>query len=215
MVTLFIPSYTKNFLSVNERIVFCSSLRFPSCEDDFFNFSQKTEPCKGLPDRITAKSWSFGNSGWPFDSLNGRESTFKPKGNWMGWSTRWASIVGNQYCVFHLGIIKIPMALPLMIFDMAVLTRLKGGNVYILWIFQLKLKAFTAMQYGSGVQQTYLSSCLLRPVANRSTCGLNWNLSLKILNNLWESINSVLLLKTLDILSSILFPTPGTWLEEI
>ena len=31
----------------------------------------------------------------------------------------------------------------------------------------------------------------------------------------FESINSVLSLKTLDILSSILFSTPGIWLEEI
>ena len=86
----------------------------------------------------------------------------------------------------------------------------------ILWVFQLKLKAFTAMQYGSGIQKTYLSICLLRRVANKSTCGLNWNLSQRILNNLWESIYSdVLPLKTLDILSAIVFSTPGMWLEEI
>ena len=71
------------------------------------------------------------------------------------------------------------------------------------------------MQYASGMQETYLSISLLRRVANRSTCGLNWNLSHRILNNLWESIHSVLSLKTLDILSAIVFPTPGMWLEEI
>ena len=85
----------------------------------------------------------------------------------------------------------------------------------ILWVFQLKLKEFIAMQYGSDIQETYLSICLLRWVANRSTCGLNWNLSHKILNNLWESIHSVLSLKTLDILSAIVFSTPEMWLEEI
>ena len=71
------------------------------------------------------------------------------------------------------------------------------------------------MQYGSGIQDACLSICLLRWVANRSTCGLNWNLSYKILNNLWESIHSVLSLKTLDILSVIVFSTPAMWLEEI
>ena len=133
----------------------------------------------------------------------------------MRWSIRWTSIVGNQYCVVHLCIIMIPMVSFLISFDMAAPTRLKGGNAYILWVFQLKLKAFTAMQYGSGIEETYLSICLLRWVENISTCGLNWNLSHKILNNLWESIHSVLSLKTLDILSAIVFSTPGVWLEEI
>ena len=108
-----------------------------------------------------------------------------------------------------------PMVLSLISFDMAAPIRLKGGNAYILWVFQLKLKAFTGMQYGSGIQETYLSICLLRRVANRSTCGLNWNLSHRILSNLWESIHSVLSLKTLDILSGIGFSTLGMWLEEI
>ena len=71
------------------------------------------------------------------------------------------------------------------------------------------------MQYGSGIQETYLSICFLRWVANRSTCGLNWNLSHKILNNFWESTHSVLSLKTLDILSVIVFSAPGMWLEKI
>ena len=69
------------------------------------------------------------------------------------------------------------------------------------------------MQYGSRIQETHLSICLLRRVVNRSTCGSN--LSHRILNNLWESIHSVLSLKTLDILSAIVFSTPGMWLEEI
>ena len=187
-------------------------LYFAGCEYDFFNFSRKTELCKGLPDRMTAKSWSFGDSGWAFDGLNGRESVFKPEGSWMGWSIRWVSTVGNQYCVVHLGIIMILMLLPLISFYMAAPTELKGGNAYILWVFQLKLKAFTAMQYGSGIQETYLSIFLLRRVASRSTCELNWNLSHKILHNLWESIHSVLSPKTLDILSAIVFSTPRMWL---
>ena len=133
----------------------------------------------------------------------------------MGWSIRWESIVGNQYCVVHLGIIMISMVLSLISFDMAALARLKVGNAYILWVFLLKLKAFTAMQYGSGIQETYLSICLLRRVANSSTCGLNWNLSHKILNNLWESILSVLSLNTLEIVSAIVFSAPGMEPEEI
>ena len=72
-----------------------------------------------------------------------------------------------------------------------------------------------AMQYGSEIQETYLSICLLRRVANRLTCGLNWNLSIRILNNLLKSIHSVLSLKTLDILSFIVFSTAEMWLEEI
>ena len=211
----FNPLYTKEFPSVNERFVFCGSFRFPGCKADFFNFSRKTELCKGLPDRMTAKRWSFGDSGWAFDGLNDRENVFKLEGNWMGWSVRWASIVGNQYCVVHLGIIMITMVLSLISFDMAATTRLKRGNAYILWAFQLKLKAFTAMQYGPGIQETYLSICLLRLVANRSTCGWNWNLSHRILNSLWDSIHFVLSLKTLDILSAIVFSTPGMWFEEI
>ena len=173
-----------------------------------FNFSRKTKLCKGLPDRMTAKSWSFGDSGWAFDGLNSKERVFKPEGSWMGWSIRWASIAGNQYCVVHLIIIMIPMVLSLISFDMAP-TRVKGGNANILWVFQLKLKAFTAIQHGPSIQQTYLSICLLRQVVNRSTCGLNWNLSHKILNNLWKSIHSVLSLKILHILSAIVFSTPG------
>ena len=61
----------------------------------------------------------------------------------------------------------------------------------------------------------HISICLLRRVGNRSTYGLNRNLSHKILNNLWERIHSVLSLKTLDILSAIVFSTPEMWLEEI
>ena len=198
-------SYAKKFPSQNERFVFWCSFRFSGCKDDLLNFSRKTELCKVLPDRMTAKSWSFGDSGWALDGLNGRGSAFKPEGRWMGWSIRWASIVGNQYCVGHLGIIIIPMVLSLISSDMAAPARLKGGNAYILRVFQLKLKAFTA----------YLTICLLRRVANRLTGGLNWNLWHKTLNNLWESIHSVLSLKTIDILSVIVFSTIGMWLEEI
>ena len=39
---------------------------------------------------------------------------------------------GNQCCVVHLGIIMIPMALPLISFDMTAPARLKGQNEYIL-----------------------------------------------------------------------------------
>ena len=105
--------------------------------------------------------------------------------------------------------------LSLISFDMTAPTRLKGGNAYILWVFQLKFNTFTAIQYGFGIQETYFSICLLRRVANRSICGLNWNLSHKILNNSMESIHSVLSLNTLDILSAILFSAPGMWIEEI
>ena len=80
----FTPSYTKKFPSVNERFIFCGSFKFPGCEDNFFNFSRKTELCKGLPDRVTAKSWSFRDSEWAFDGLNRGESVFKPEGSWMG-----------------------------------------------------------------------------------------------------------------------------------
>ena len=118
------------FPSVNERFVFCSSFRFPGCKDDLFSFSRWAEPCKELPNRMTTKSWSFGGSGWAFDGLNVRESVFKPEGSWMEWSTRWASIVGNQCCVVHLGIIMIPLLLALMSFNMAASTRLNGGNAY-------------------------------------------------------------------------------------
>ena len=133
----------------------------------------------------------------------------------MGWCIRWASIFRNHYCVVHLGIIMIPMLLSVIIFDMAAPTRLKGGNTYILWVFQLNIKVFTAMKYGSGIQKIYFSICLLRWVANRSTCGINWNLPHEILNNLWESIHSVLSLNTLYVLSAIVFCTPRIWLEEI
>ena len=133
----------------------------------------------------------------------------------MGWSIRWAINVGNQCCVVHLGIIMIPMVLSLISFDMTAPTRLKGGSAYILWVFQLKFKTFTAIQYGFGTQETYFFICLLRRVANRSICGLNWNLSHKILNNSMESIHFVLSLNTLDILSAIVFSAPGMWLEEI
>ena len=133
----------------------------------------------------------------------------------MMWFIRWASIVGNQYCVVYLDIIMIPMMLSLISFDMAASTRLKGGNVYILWVFQLKLKAFTAMQYGSGIQETYLPICLLKQVTKRLTYRLNWNLKHRIVNSLWDSIYSVSSLKTLDIFSAIFFSTPGMWLEEI
>ena len=74
----------------------------------------------------------------------------------MEWSTRWASIVGNQCCVVHLGIIMIPMLLALMSFNMAASTRLNGGNAYILRVFQLTLKTFTAMQYGSGIVDIFV-----------------------------------------------------------
>ena len=143
-------------------LYFCHGFRFPGCEEEFFNFSWKNELRQGFLDWMTAKSWSLGDSGWPFDSLYGRKSVFKPEGSWMEWSIKWASIVWNQYCVFYLGIIMIPIVLPLISFDMAVPTRLKGGNAYLLWVFQLKLKAFTAMQYGSGIQDAYLSICLLQ-----------------------------------------------------
>ena len=133
----------------------------------------------------------------------------------MGWCIRWTSIFRNQYCVVHLGIIMIPMLLSVIIFDMAAPTRLKGGNTYILWVFQLNIKVFTAMKYGSGIQKIYFSICLLRWVANRSTCGINWNLPHEILNNSWESIHSVLSLNTLYVLSAIVFCTPRIWLEEI
>ena len=55
-ITIFTPSYTKIFPSVNERFGFCSRFRFPGCKDDFFNFSRKTKLCKSLPNRMTAKS---------------------------------------------------------------------------------------------------------------------------------------------------------------
>ena len=87
--------------------------------------------------------------------------------------------IGNQCCVVHLGIIMIPMVLSVISFDAAAPTRLKAGNACILWVFRLKLRAFTAMQYESDIQETYLSICFWRRVANRSTCGLNWNLSHK------------------------------------
>ena len=69
--------------------------------------------------RMAAKSWSFRDSGWDFDGLSRREGVFKPEGSWMAWSIRWASIFGNQYCAAHLSIIRIPMVLSLMSFDMA------------------------------------------------------------------------------------------------
>ena len=210
-ITIFTPSYTKNFPSVNEKFGFCGRFRFPGCKDDFFNFSRKTKLCKSLHNRMTAKSWSFGDSEWAFDDFSDRKSISKSEGSWIGWSIRWTSIVGNQYCVVHLGIIMIPMVLSLISFNMAAPTRLKEGNAYILWVFQLKLKAFTAMQYGSGIKETYLSICLLKRVSNRSTCGLKWNLSHRILHNFWESIYSVLPLKTRD----IVFSAPGMGLEEI
>ena len=195
--------YTKTFPSVNEIFVFYGSFRFPGCEDDFLNFSRKTELCKGMPYRMTAKNWSFGDCGWAFDSLDGRESVFKPEGNWVGWSIRWASIVGNQCCVVHS-------------FRYGCSYKTKRGKYIYLWVFQLKLKAFTAIQYGFGIQETYLSICLLRRVANLwSTCGVNWNLSLKILNNLWESIHSLLSLKTLNILTAIILSAAGIMLEEL
>ena len=87
----------------------------------------------------------------------------------------------GEYCIVHLGIIMIPIVLSLMSFNMAAPTRLKGGNAYILWGFQLKLKPFPAMQYGSSIQETYLSICLLRRVRNRSACELNLNLSHKVI----------------------------------
>ena len=62
-------------------------------------------------------------------------------------------------------------------FNMAASTRLKGGDAYILWGFQLKLKALTAMRYGSGIQEIYLSIWILERVVHWSTCRLNWNLS--------------------------------------
>ena len=65
----------------------------------------------------------------------------------------------------------------LMNFNMAASTRLKCENAYILWGFQLKLKALTAMRYGSDIQEIYLSIWILKRVVHRSTCGLNWNLS--------------------------------------
>ena len=69
-----------------------------------------------------------------------------------------------------LGIIMIPMVLSLISFDMAAPARLKGRNAYILWVLQLKLKAFTAMQYGPDIQETYLSICLLRRVGEHPFC---------------------------------------------
>ena len=125
---------------------FFGSFRFPDCEDDLFNFSWKAELCKGLPNTMTAKSWSFGDSGRGFDGLYGKESIFKPIWSWRRWCTKWESIVGNQYRIVQLGIIIILIVLPLMSFDMD--ARLHGGNVYILQGFKLRLKAFTAMLYG-------------------------------------------------------------------
>ena len=61
------------------------------------------------------------------------------------------------------------------------------------------------MQYVSRIQEIFLSVCLLRLVAYRSTYGLNQNLPHKFLNNLWESIHFVLQLKILDILSANYF----------
>ena len=98
-----------------------------------------------------------------------------------------------------------PNGVSLQCFDMAAPTKLKGGNAYILWGFQLKSKAFTAMQYGSPIQEIFLSVCLLRRVAYRSTYGLNRNLPHKFINNLWESIHFVLSLKILDILPANYF----------
>ena len=112
------------------------------------------------------------------------------------------------------GIIMIPMVLSLISFDMAASTRLKGGNAYTLWSFQLKLKAFITMQYGSVIQETYLPISLRR-LTNKSTSWLNRNLLHKVWKNMWESILSVFSLKTLDILLALVFPTPGMWLEEI
>ena len=123
--------------------------------------------------------------------------------------TEWGDLSGGRALLETNAVLSIH-------FDMAAPTRLKGENTYILWVFQLKLKAFTAIQYGFGIQETYLSICLLRRVANLwSTCGVNWNLSLKILNNLWESIHSLLSLKTLNILSAIILSAAGIMLEEL
>ena len=104
-----------------------------------------------------------------------RKTFLIAKGADRGWCSRWASIVGNHYCIVHLSIITMPMVFSLMYFNMAAPTGRKGRkNV---WAFQLKLKVFTAMPYESGIQEIYLFIGLLRQVANRTICGLNWNFS--------------------------------------
>ena len=172
------------------------------------NFSQKAELCKGLLNRMN-RSWSFRDIGWDFNGLNGRESVFKSEGSWREWSTRWVSIVGNQYFVVQLGIIMIPMVL----FD-----DLWYGCSYktkrwkcIFLSFPTEIRCYAMRVWHPRDIFVYL---LIEMGGKQINLGVKLKLVTQNFNDLWESIHSVLSLKILDTFSLIVFSTPRMW-EEI
>ena len=149
--------------------------KFPFFNDNLFSFPRKTELYKGWSDRMTDRSWSFGDSGLAFDGLNGKENFFNRKGSWqrvmfqMGQHC-WKSLL---YCPLEYN--HDANGVFFDVFRYGCSYRTKRSKKCM--SFPTEIKSLHCYAIESGIQEIYLFIGLLRQVANRTICGLNWNFS--------------------------------------
>ena len=155
-------------------LYFCHGFRFPGCEEEFFNFSWKNELRQGFLDWMTAKSWSLGDSGWPFDSLYGRKSVFKPEGSWMEWSIKWGEHCLKPVLCFLLGYNHDPNCVASDKFRYGCSYKTKRWKCISFMSFPTEIKSIHC-----NAVWIWHPRCIFAYlfVANRSTYRLNWNLS--------------------------------------
>ena len=167
--------FSKQYLQVvysNSHSVY---KKFPFFNDNLFSFPRKTELYKGWSDRMTNRSWSFGDSGLAFDGLNGKENVFNRKGSWqrvmfqMGQHC-WKSLL---YCPLEYN--HDANGVFFDVFRYGCSYRTKRSKKCM--SFPTEIKSLHCYAIESGIQEIYLFIGLLRQVANRTICGLNWNFS--------------------------------------
>lgn len=167
--------FSKQYLQVvysNSHSVY---KKFPFFNDNLFSFPRKTELYKGWSDRMTDRSWSFGDSGLAFDGLNGKENFFNRNGSWqrvmfqMGQHC-WKSLL---YCPLEYN--HDANGVFFDVFRYGCSYRTKRSKKCM--SFPTEIKSLHCYAIESGIQEIYLFIGLLRQVANRTICGLNWNFS--------------------------------------
>ena len=129
-----------------------------------------------------------------------------------GWSINNSRTTVYQFCVTQTGATRRTSASSAIVFLTTELTRLKGGKAYIKVPFQSRAKASIASASGSGIQATYLLSCLFSLDANISISGFP-NKTVNSKNNCSSNIHSILSLNLRE-LSSAKFSIPRTYAAE-